>query len=372
MPEKLSLFGYTVDDILDRLSADNFQRDLDAFEIFAGVGSIHLAALQAGLQSSAYDKEGAYLGHGTSYLPDQDFVRKEGFENAFLTLGRVREDGLMTAAPICSSFVFPNSSGHKRSQHNDYYGDMSKPYVVEGSNIAVGTAMLLEVAVKRRVHPLLENPPRSFIWKFPPMAETLAKLDMVEDVVVHHCAFDNSRAVGEKFWKEFRFVTCHPWVHHIDGRCQCGDAEHVKMMNPFIQADTGNAKCVGQLRTTGNKKVLRESQSYPAALGVAIVNAWQQRATPAVRQQAGPRPKHVLKRPAGSKPSVSKKRPSGAGAQGPSWQTVSSGSESDGNRHGHDDGSHAWQHPASGSEDVSEEGLPTSGVPNWMTPTERE
>ena len=302
---ELSLFGHTARSILASDTNRPIPRDLDSLELFAGVGSIFRAVWDDGFTAHAYDCDNKHLQQfPQSAVTVADFCTQTGFEKAMGLVLRLREEALFTAAPICSSFVFPNSAGHARKASNDYEGDKSKQYVLDGDTVAMGTIILFDVAIHRNIDPLLENPPRSFLWKYSPVKEFLEREGFEHILVVNHCAFDNTRPVGERFFKEFQFVGRSKWHLWVDGRCKCGDsAEHVRMMESFVQQETGRAKDVGKTRSTGKKSALKDSQAYPLLLGIALADAWGRRALPDYADPEGPIPealsRPVLKRPAG-------------------------------------------------------------------------
>ena len=50
---------------------------------------------------------------------------------------------------------------------------------------------MLELAIARMVQAVLENPPGSYIWKFPPLASSLASLGMnLHTAICHCCAYE--------------------------------------------------------------------------------------------------------------------------------------------------------------------------------------
>ena len=208
--------------------------------------------------------------------PEDDVTTESGFMRAAHKVGRVRQGGLVSAAPECSSFVFPNSSGHKRTQGNNYVGDESKRYVQTGNLIAMATSLLLAVAFLRGAVPLFENPPRSVIYKYAPVSWLFSNFSFSFHAVVAHCAYDVTTALGQRTKKDFRFSACGQWVEQIQKACSCGDAPHVQLMTTFVQSNTGRAKHVGEVRSTGNKEALKRSGAYPKPLGQAIVMAWRQ------------------------------------------------------------------------------------------------
>ena len=72
------------------------------------------------------------------------------------------------ACSVGSSWVWLNVSRTKRSADNCYKGDTKYKPVQEGNHIAILCAFLLELAFARKLQAVLENPPVSYMWKFPP------------------------------------------------------------------------------------------------------------------------------------------------------------------------------------------------------------
>ena len=277
-------------------------RDIDVVELFAGVGSIVLAARSKGLCAQGFDKDD---NGGAVHL---DICTPYGLERAARSVSRIKEGGLLCAAPECSSFTFPNSSGHARKAENNFEGDETKHYVVTGSLIAWATAYVARVALERNVCVVLEDPPSSCIFKFAPIVDLINEYFFVHSALVAHCAYDDDRPVGSRFKKLFKFVSPSPFIEKIARPCQCGtESSHVPLMTQFVQGDTGNAKRVGEVRTTGNPQALKASQCYPRSLGIALIEAWMQPPEPVVPSVLPEAPREALKRPAAEKPDFPQK-----------------------------------------------------------------
>ena len=142
-------------------------RDLDCFEVFAGVGSVAKAAAEMGHNSATFD---------TADNEAHDICTTDGLHRAVHFLMRIKEGGLRWAAPVCRSWVWMNHSKFKRTQENDFMGDLSYALVQEGSCMANATAFLMELAHHRGVRVALENPSGSKIFKYKPVAELCATL----------------------------------------------------------------------------------------------------------------------------------------------------------------------------------------------------
>lgn len=263
---QLTMSGWTQDRALE--SIQDSVRDLDILELFSGVSSIVKAGAKAGLQSEGYDVL-------DGQTPDaMDVTTPTGFATALAKVGRIKQGGLCSAAPKCSSWVWTNSSGHKRSAANDYYGDTTQWYVKEGNTIALATLFLLQVAKARRCEPIVENPPASALWKWPPFKLALRDLGMCHDVITYRCAFSRE-PFGKRYLKAFKFAACGDWIKAIRRTCSCPKKIHLQLCMGFIQKMTPRKpKHVGKRRFTGRKSHLESSGAYPPLLGECIVNAY--------------------------------------------------------------------------------------------------
>ena len=99
-------------------------RDLDCFEVFAGVGSVAKAAAELGRNSETFDK---------ASNESHDVCTTDGLHYAVHLLMRIKEGGLLWAAPVCRSWVWMNHCKCRRTQGNDFMGDLSYAPVQEGN-----------------------------------------------------------------------------------------------------------------------------------------------------------------------------------------------------------------------------------------------
>ena len=313
----LQCFGYSVYDFVDHSGP----RDVDVFECFSGVASVYNAAHAKQLMALKLDKE---VGHPKGDVTE-DVTTKAGFDAAVSCLLRVKRGGLATFAAKCSSFVAPCQANHQRGPANDYRGNDQSPSVQEGNMIADVTSFLVVLAYLRSVHPVLENPPQSKIWDYPPIAEAVGFVGAQHEAVVPRCAYDTAPD-GQRYGKKFKFVSPNKWIEAVSKPCTCQKG-HLKTTKQFVQANTGRAIKVGQVRWSGIKPRLVESGSYPVGLGVALVKAWQGELLP-VGPAAGPANNTMVrKRPASAaqaaNPSAKARVVSaqGTSAAMPSWMS---------------------------------------------------
>lgn len=135
-------------------------RDLFNFDVFSGQSAISKSFRQAGLKSDDFDKE----------LRDvqNDITTVLGFYRAILGILRVKEDGLVTMGPPCSSFTFLNRPTSGRSASRPL-GFQSKLYIKQANLITARALLLCLLATARAVYVFVEQPAGSIMTAFPYM-----------------------------------------------------------------------------------------------------------------------------------------------------------------------------------------------------------
>jgi hypothetical protein len=117
----ITLFArYSANSILADPELHKHPRDLDVVELWAGVQSVTLAARAWGLQAESFD---------ILQNNQNDITTHSGFLKAVALVMRLKPQGLLAMAPVCSSFVFASSSVTLRSKAN-FAGDEQVPCVV--------------------------------------------------------------------------------------------------------------------------------------------------------------------------------------------------------------------------------------------------
>ena len=248
----LSVFGVTL------ATARNWQDDsmpeLDLLELWSGVGSVVAAGRAENLSATGYDTRDAL---------DQDLTTEGGFKNALALVLSLRKDGLLIMAPDCSSFSFPNSSRCKRKFTNSFKGDENYPPVQSGNIMAEVACFFLALAMQRGLYVGLENSAGSTIFSY--LDPWLRQLPKTKVYIIHRCSYDNSAIMGARMKKGYKFMVSGSdggvWFAPAAQRCHCVPNTHAPLM------ETRGTQVSG----TPN---LRASQAYPAAMGVAIVQAW--------------------------------------------------------------------------------------------------
>ncbi len=238
------------------------ERNLDCVEFFCGVGSIVRAARLAGLQAEGYDKARQA---GVANLPAsscEDITTKSGFLNALRLLQRVRHGGLVWFAPMCNSFNWLCRHQSQRALENAWVGDESRSFVATGNQAATACSCLIAVACLRGLTFVLENPPRSLVWRY--LAARGADQCWRHTATCDRCAFSTGHTgPGSEITKQYSLFGNMPWVSELGVRCRCPPhIEHVSM-----------TRVVGRKRW-GQPSLMRGSAAYPVEMGVAVVQAW--------------------------------------------------------------------------------------------------
>ena len=182
----------------------------------------------------------------------------------------MRVGGLLWLAPICSSWVWLNVSMTKRSAENAYHGDPTCKPVQEGNLIATICAFLLELAIARMVQAALENPPRSYIWRFPPLASSLESLGMdLHAAICHRCAYEDAGKDSKlRLGKMYKVVATGDWIKGARRKCQCPGRVHMLLTKTWLKS--------GRKRCAGRRALLAQSAAYPRGFGKVIIQVWQQ------------------------------------------------------------------------------------------------
>jgi len=375
------VYGLDMEAALERFR--QVDRDLDVVEGFCGVGAVYRNALRRRFSAAGFDKH-RVPGRTDSALAlsSEDLASEAGFMNALSLVARLRRGGLLWLAPVCASWVWMNLLRTMRCAANSYYGDESYGPVRLGNELATNAAFLIEFAMARGVECVVENPPWSFIWKFPPMAAVMSK-GLQHSAVTYRCAFERKASSVPRLWKVYKFWATGSWIQGTRRTCQCAGKPHLRMTKSYLDR-------LGKRRHNGIPNLLTQSAAYPDALGVSIVRAWSKGAARvpsagSVRksckrkvQRPGPQvlPKRARGSPAWLRPPVSSVRlHSLISADGSSVRSPASGPRRQKPlARGPCTGAPSWLRPP--AEDSAHDpewqggrpGMARSSVPSWARP----
>jgi hypothetical protein len=140
----------------------NYERDLAVVDLFAGWAGIAYVFVALGFRARAFDR---------NKCSDQDFCTKAGYAVAIFFVLRLKEGGLLTAGPQCSTWIFI-ALGHTKRNVN-IEGDTTRADVREGNLANARLAVLIKICVSRGVFWLVEQPSTSKFFEFNDMAEVL-------------------------------------------------------------------------------------------------------------------------------------------------------------------------------------------------------
>jgi hypothetical protein len=256
---------------LEAAAADqSTPRTLDCVEFFCGVGAIVQAARMAGRAAEGFDIKRV---PGVTDQPgpnSEDITTKSGFLVALNLLQRVRVGGLVWFAPPCGSFNWLCRHQSRRSAENSWEGDQAKVFVQTGNQTALASNFLATVASARGLFFVLENPPRSLLWRY--LSSCGADEGWIHAALCDRCAFAAGKLAGQsEIRKTYRLVGNAPWIAALGLRCRCEPTvKHAAMTQVF-----------GSKRR-GVLDVMGASAAYPAEMGEFVVKAWtgEQRGRP--------------------------------------------------------------------------------------------
>ena len=132
----------------------------------------------------------------------EDVLLPAGLERAVRLVLRLRVSGLLVLSPPCSSWIWMNSAKCKRAEENNFWGDVLYSKVREGNATAQRAIALARLAIARGAEVVIENPPVSVLWLFPPMMALIADWFRI---CTPRCAWSSGRD-GRRYKKPYKFV----------------------------------------------------------------------------------------------------------------------------------------------------------------------
>jgi len=260
-------------------------RDLVCVEFFCGIGVVWGAFFADGLAACGFDVNRLRGVTDVAGPGSEDITTEAGFLNAVALVLRIQVGGLATFAPMCGSYNWLCSSLARRAEANGFLGDeAAPPFVVTGNAAAKATAFLARVAALRGVQALVENPPKSIIWRM--FRHHGVLLDLPYSCSTVRCGFRPSGSTEDEITKAYRFACTHPWVVSLSRQCACPPSvAHV----PMTRTLDG--------KSWGRPAVMKRSQEYPPLLGTAIMAAWVLSSAPLESSPAPERPRAARLRP---------------------------------------------------------------------------
>ena len=222
---------------------------LQVIEYFAGAGMIAYFAILNKLQVAQFDK---------CYSNAHDCQTALGLRNWMDALMDTAADAWAWMASQCSSWVILCRYNSKRSDANQYLGDIDKPFVQEGNYLMAITSLLFFLARLIDVNPVVEQPLNSCMGKAPPFS-TVLKFDASIRTSTYLEAFGAPSAKPLQLW------------HSNDSLSSIKRTINMRNRAGREKLYTVSASPLGRRRFSGKKKDLKQSQQYPWQFGLAVV-----------------------------------------------------------------------------------------------------
>ena len=270
-PPNIELYGISVADVVSWAREDqhqHHQQDLDGVEVWCGRFTLGRAGIASGETWVGFDNTNKMLPDECTQKQRQavvviDLFLRQGVMALFKALRRLKKSALAWFAPICSSFVFANSSRTLRFSLPE--GDLTYEPVVIGNHMAELAMLAMVYCVHRSIRCITEQPIDSRFFVYTPAEATIAWLKFLFGchdgfLKVEHCGFlpVDMRKPAKKF-----LLWCWPvnWIISIETpRCICNPDVHIKLM--FVNKKGG---------ICGNKKEMKKSEGYADAFRAAVV-----------------------------------------------------------------------------------------------------
>ena len=223
---------------------------LDMVEFFAGSGNLTKEFMRRKKNCVALDK--LYGEHHDVLYPQKIRLWVDALSNTVC-------DSLNWFGTRCSSFVMLCAAQAKRKEENQFWGDTSRLFIVEGNHLCNVTSLLFFISYLLMNVPCLEQPADSL----------LAKVSTMQ-LVLGFTKVCSARTYGAAFGGETR----KPWMIWSTSR-------HVASLE---RAQPDAFACGAALVTrnpetgsfTGIKDALHVSEWYPPAFGAAVANMMAQ------------------------------------------------------------------------------------------------
>lgn len=295
---KMQVFGIT---LAMALSMQPPVPDLACVELWAGVQTITQAARAMGMEAVGMDINRVPGVTDQPGAQSENILSKQGFMNALSSVLRLRPGGLLWMAPVCSSFVFMNSSNCQRTRKNPA-GNTAYGPVKDGNRMALMAAFLYAVGMLIGARPVVEQPAGSMMFRLKPLEKIIQEFKAKTATCVR-CAFTPTVDYGSRFLKRYKFLG-ESWVKCLHTKCSCPDKKHAAM----VKTDTAGG-------VTGDLKALKGSQAYPKKLGGFVIKTFLKKSQEALHDDV---PVHS------SSVSTSWKRPT-ADSASKRWKSNTSG-----------------------------------------------
>ena len=212
-------------------------KNLDLVDLFAGQARITRWAMMAGLNAIAMDK---------TYGDHMDILTPKGLALIILMILRIKENGLVTAGPQCSSWVWICRKVTQRSKQNPL-GNTANASVRDGNHMNKSMALICLLCLKLKVKWLIEQPRTSLFFETPLMRSVT---DTIPNVTTASVSLGN---FGHMTRKSTLLVGTGPVIENI-----VATSNSEKKINAGVKAKkAGKEKAKNKAGTKKTEKVMR-------------------------------------------------------------------------------------------------------------------
>ena len=247
--------------MLDRLAASaaaasaataaSAERDIDFVELFAGDHAVSRGLRAFGYVGLTFDNR--------TIDPKHDILTPVGFLAALAAVKRLRPNGLLFAAPVCSSWVFMSRGSTGRDLALAGHWKSSRGVMAANAMVA-RVAALCHFAASAGVHFVVEQPASSVMYSYKPF---LALREAWPIKQVRFCM----AVYGGGSLKPSWLVGTAPWLYRLASRL--GQADRAFLMTPSVSTTVHNTGPGGKKTSTASAE-LKGTQSYPLQFGAAL------------------------------------------------------------------------------------------------------
>ena len=226
-------------------------RDLDFVELFAGDHAVSRGLRAMGYKGLTFDNR--------TVDARQDILTPVGFLAALAACQRLRPNGLLFAAPVCSSWVFMSRCTTERDI--SLAGAWASNAHVKAHNaMAARVAALCHFAASAGCHFVVEQPSTSVMFSYRPW------LELRTAWAVHQIRFPMA-AYGGGSLKPSWLIGTAPWLVRL--RTGLSHADRAFLMTPPVSTAVVTEDGLGRKRATGSSE-LKGTQAYPLQFGAAL------------------------------------------------------------------------------------------------------
>ena len=229
---------------------------LDYVEYFSGDRSISDGIAGFGYEGRSFD---------IRYDINYNFLYKMGIITALSLALRLRKDGLAWLAPPCSSWVSISRGSTHRSASEPLGKRPRSVKVIQNNRLVSRMSLLLDYIFRHGIFYIIEQPRTSIMWKHPRLKKTLKRHKALK-------VRADLGALGAESLKPVILAGTAPYLSKL----QVVAPKKVRAKIQQKNKETGFRTTIqyvdrfGRRKFKGSSKMLKDTQSYPTGLGVAV------------------------------------------------------------------------------------------------------